>query len=406
VPEMDFARLRERLEQETRQPDFATIRARRARRTGRWAAVGAVVTLVAVLAGGISAGVYLRHPAPPTVGPTGTPAPGPSASGPTPVTTTVIGSAGFAPSGTLFVFAQLCLSGCSGGSPTMVTRLYASRDLGASWSALGEAAGGPADGNILAAGDTQLWLAGSVAGQSSDDGGRTWRGWSLGGNNAGAPGYAGIAGGTLWLAQNGVVAVATGGGAPALTASQPPAADVLDGLAAFGADSAAVLTGEGAATWYTTVDRGAHWNALGDPCASTPYPRSSAATMSRAPDGSLWVVCAAQPGAGQQAKQLVTSADGGRTWQVRGALESAGYGTRVIPFSAVDAWRTGPRADVYRTTDGLRWTRVATTGDAAGGSESHFTAFDPDTAVYFQDDSVYATRDGGHTWQRHALPSG
>jgi hypothetical protein len=288
----------------------------------------------------------------------------------------------------------------------MVTRLYASRDLGASWSPLGEAAGDPGDGNILAAGDTQLWSADSVTGQSSDDGGRTWHGWSLGGDNAGVPGYAGIAGGTLWLAQNGVVAVATGGGVPALTASQPPAADVLDGLAALGADSAAVLTGEGAATWHTTVDRGAHWNALADPCAGTPYPRSPAATMSRAPDGNLWVVCAAQPGAGQQAKQLVTSADGGRTWQVRGALESAGYGTRVVAFSAVDAWRTGPRADVYRTTDGLRWTRVAATGDAAGGGESHFTAFDPDTAVYFQDDSVYATRDGGHSWQRHALPSG
>ena len=123
MPEMDFARLRERLEQQTRQPDFATIRARRARRTGRWAAVAAVVTLVAVLAGGISAGVYLRHTAPPTVGPTGTPAPDPSASGPAPATTTVIGSAGFAPSGTLFVFAQLCLNGCSGGNPTMVTRL-------------------------------------------------------------------------------------------------------------------------------------------------------------------------------------------------------------------------------------------------------------------------------------------
>jgi hypothetical protein len=404
VPELDFSGLRERLERETRQPDFATIRARRARRTGRWAAVGAVVTLVVVLAGGVSAGVYLRHTAPPAVGPTGTPAPGPST--PDPMSTPVVRSAGFAPSGTLFVFAQLCESDCSGENSAMVTRLYASGDLGANWSALGAAFADPGNGTILAAGDTQLWTADNVAVQGSGDGGRTWHAWTMGGNNAGVPGYAGIAGGTLWLAQNGVVAVATGGGVPALTASQPPSADVLDGLAALGADSAAVLTGEGQATWYKTVDRGAHWNALDDPCAGTPYPRSPSATMSRAPDGSLWVVCAAQPGAGQQAKQLVTSADGGRTWQVRGALESAGYGTRVVPFSAVDAWRTGPRADLYRTTDGSRWTSVAVMGDAAGGGDSHFAAFDPETAVYFQDGSVYATRDGGHSWQRHALPSG
>ena len=108
---------------------------------------------------------------------------------------------------------------------------------------------------------------------------------------------------------------------------------------------------------------------------------------------------------GQQRKQLVTSTDDGRTWRSGGDLESAGYATVVFPFSATVAWRTGGRADLYRTTDASHWTLVAVTGDAAGGGSSFFTALGPDTGVYVQEGAVYSTVDGGRTWQQHSLPS-
>jgi photosystem II stability/assembly factor-like uncharacterized protein len=164
-------------------------------------------------------------------------------------------------------------------------------------------------------------------------------------------------------------------------------------------------SGTGRDRWYLTADSGEHWTAQADPCANTPYPGSMSNTMAGAPDGSLWAVCAGQPGMGQQRKQLVTSTDGGRTWSSRGELESTGYATSVFPFSATVAWRTGGRADLYRTTDGSHWTKVAITGDAAGGGTSFFTALAPGSGVYVQVGAVYSTVDGGQTWQKHSLPS-
>ena len=65
MPEPDFAGLREQLEREVRQPEFALIRARRVRRTAWWAATGAVVALVVTLVGaGWRADCSLRKASP------------------------------------------------------------------------------------------------------------------------------------------------------------------------------------------------------------------------------------------------------------------------------------------------------------------------------------------------------
>jgi hypothetical protein len=410
VPELDFAGLREQLERETRQPGFGVIRARRVWRTARWAVGGAVVTLVAVLAGAAGATGYLRHgPGPvtpigtPTVSTSPTPAASPSpSSSPLPPAPVAVTAMAAAPSGELFAAARRCVSDCLAAA-TYVDVLLHGGDLGAApWTVVGDLPAGMGTVRLLAAGGTRLWLVGDGEIAGSTDGGHTWQRWSLAGS--GGP-YAGLAGGTAWIARDGAVAVAVGGGRPAPTATQPPGAAHISGLAALGADRAAVLTGEGPGAWYVTTDRGAHWSPLADPCAGTRYPGSLWSTVAGAPDGTLWAVCASPPATGQQPKQLVTSVDGGRTWLVRGDLESAGYGTSVYPYSATVAWRTGGRADLYRTADAAHWTAVAVTGDAAGGGDSFFTALGSDSGVYVQDGAVYSTVDGGRTWQRHPLPA-
>ncbi len=173
------------------------------------------------------------------------------------------------------------------------------------------------------------------------------------------------------------------------------------------ADRAIVLgttgdTGKGA--WYGTIDRGAHWSWLPDPCLGTIAEGSPFSRMAVGPDGTRWVVCAQPPGTGQQHKELVISATTSRSgWEREGMLEPAGYGTLVYPFSATVAWRTGGRADIFRTDDRTRWADKAPTGDFGGVP---FVAIDANTALYFRDDSgtqavEYLTRDGGNTWSNH-----
>ena len=415
MPEPDFVGLREQLEREVRQPEFALIRARRVRRTAWWAATGAVVALVVTLAGAGSATAYRRHASGP-VAPIGTPTvqPSPPPSAPTPTTLpsdtapvpepAYVAGMTAAPSGTLFARVRRCMSDCL-AQATYIDVLLRGSNLGAAWTTVGNLPAGLAEGRLLAASDSALWLVGDGQVAGSADGGHTWQSWSfaIGGGT-----FSGLAEGSAWIAGNGVVAVATGGGRPANTPAQPPGAAIIDGLAVLGPDRAAVLIGAGngdGASWFLTSDRGTHWTAQADPCAKTPYAGSFSNAMAAAPDGSLWAVCAGQPGMGNQPKQLVTSIDGGRSWNSRGDLESVGYATSVYPFSGTVAWRTGGRADLYHTTDATHWTTVAITGDAAGGGTSFFTALGPSSGFYVHEGAVYSTVNGGQTWQRHPLPS-
>ncbi len=398
--ELDFAGLRRQLEDQARPPAFEDIRARRRRRTTRWAVAGAVGVVVLVVGASASIGAVRHRAAPPGVVPSRTPSVNPTTGPQSPPFTAA--ATAFAPSGTLFLVARSCPTDCAAaGARTVLMR---SADGGGSWATVGELPGFFGGRlTLLAADDSTLWLADDVTIAGSRDGGQTWQRGTIGGSNAGSPGYAAAAGGAAWFAQNGAVAVAPPGGALETVANQPPGHDTLGGLAAFGRDRAAVLTGQDP-TWYVTTDRGTHWSALADPCRGTQHPGAGSATMAGAPDGSLWAVCAGQPGAGRQDKQLVVSTDGGHTWRSHGSLESSGYGTRVVPLSGTVAWRTGDRADLYRTTDGTHWPRVAVTGDAAGGGTVFFGALSGDTAAYVQEDTLHVTHDGGQTWTSRALP--
>src|SRR5262249_53904026 len=148
---------------------------------------------------------------------------------------------------------------------------------------------------------------------------------------------------------------------------------------------------------------GGHWTDLPDPCGATRFPGGLWGSISAAPAGQLWAVCAGQPAAGTMPKDLVASNDGGVSWTVGGQVEESGYGTRVYPVSATTAWRTGARADIFRTTDGAQWRDVAKL-DSNGPRA--FVAIDALTAAYVYDSGdglpIHVTTDGGATWQSYA----
>ncbi|GIH14590.1 hypothetical protein Raf01_27620 [Rugosimonospora africana] len=352
--------------------------------------------LVLVLAGAASANTYLRPVRSPVTGP------GPSAS---PVSLGPgVAAVAVSPSGTMFLASSSCLFGCARPDDRFGDVVWRSTDSGSTWTRLAS----PQDsyaGTLLAVSDTQLWLVDDVTISAASDGGHNWQSLSLGGDST-ASAYAATTGGSVWLVQNGAVAMSQRGANVDLPQAQPPGRADSHGIAVFGEDSAAVLTGHSPATWFVTNDRGAHWAPMADPCHDTLYPGSPYSTMTAAPDGSRWVVCAGAPAAGQQGKQLVTSTDGGRTWQSRGPLEPAGYATRVVPISATVAWRSGPGGEIYRTTDAVHWTPVANTGARPGEVADMFAARDADTAVYLRDTGVYVTHDGGLHWTAHRFPSG
>jgi photosystem II stability/assembly factor-like uncharacterized protein len=399
------------LEAEVAPPPFAAIVARRRRRTQRRAIAGVVLATVAVLA----AGLLLRPvqpakpepitPPKPTIASlTPTPEPDPVPTGLPPAgSATGPGVAALvaAPSGTLYAIVTTCTTRCTDAQPVLHHALIRSTDLGAHWTGMNQIQGLDSGQSyppqLLVADDRHLWVMVPSTVFATTDGGQHWTST----NTTAWPG--GVAGGTGWFVSGTTVMRAAAGLPPRATPGQIPGSRDLTQLTAISADQAVALAAPvegGSGSWYATNDGGAHWVKQPDPCAGTVAAESWESRMAKGPDGTRWVVCATQPGAGQQRKELVVSTDDGQTWHRQGTLESNGYGTEVYPFSATGAWRTGGRADVYRTTDRTHWTDVVGEGGSGG---ILFVAIDADTALYFRDDTGtqpvrYLTRDGGRTW--------
>jgi photosystem II stability/assembly factor-like uncharacterized protein len=105
-----------------------------------------------------------------------------------------------------------------------------------------------------------------------------------------------------------------------------------------------------------TDDGGAGWTRLGVACQGF---HMQVATL----DGlHVWLVCPSEPGAGQQGKDVYTSADGGTTWTLRartnppdqslGKISSSGYAQWLALSSATTGFLAMDRGDLYRSTDG------------------------------------------------------
>ena len=310
-----------------------------------------------------------------------------------------------APSGTMFAITHTCGTGaCSGSASQRKYTLLRSTDLARSWTTVGALDGidGGADVllDLVVANDAVLWIANGTGLMGSVDGGKRWSRWDLGADPTQSKG-GGLIDTTLWLAFNGQVLVATGGGRPEPTIGQPPGSGRISSVAAVSADSAIVLREEGSsAGWYRTADRGAHWSVATDPCAGLSHPNVTDAYMSAGRDGGLWAVCFV---AGGRAPgwQIATSADGGHSWQPHPG--DAPGGDDVHPVSATVAWRTGSGADVYRSTDaGAHWTDVAQM--PPGASIQGGFVRDANTALFVLPEpgtdhvTLHLTTDGGTTW--------
>jgi hypothetical protein len=176
---------------------------------------------------------------------------------------------------------------------------------------------------------------------------------------------------------------------------------------------------------YRTTDGGTTWTSVPSPCQrSLAGPLRTVAFRSAT---SGLAVCATTLGAGGEFHSVLSTSNGGATWQVRasvapapsqqtgtvpsvGSLQYGGYiqGIELAPDGT--AWMWGDRMDVLVSTDGgVTWRGLGLTSDGAGvgvgwpldARHAFAIVGDPNRqATLFQ-----VTADGGRTWQeRTAWP--
>lgn len=181
------------------------------------------------------------------------------------------------------------------------------------------------------------------------------------------------------------------------------------GVGPGGAEPGAVAGG-----LLSTADGGRTWSVLpAAPCASIGWP----VTVSFASRLQGWVGCAGMGGAGEAAKGVAETTDGGRTWTMRAAAYPPGIGKDVGSISLVDylagismrpsgvglAWES--RGGTLRTADGGRtWTPMPPGGTDAGPVPAGgWAVTDSDWLILLSDPNaqatvLYASHDGGRTW--------
>jgi photosystem II stability/assembly factor-like uncharacterized protein len=364
-------------------PEAAEVRARADRRTAHRRFAGAAAVAAAVIA--------VVAVAQTTGGPQRSAPAGPPLTAQEP-----LDGIAAAPSGTIFAITH------AGAKYTLLRSV----DHARSWIAVGPLdhidSSPDAAVSLVAASDQVLWIGnGNSALMGSGDGGKHWNSWNLGPDPTESQG-GGLAGTTMWVANQGHVLVATGGGRPEPTPAQPPGSGRIGSVAAISPGTALALRETGSHKgWYRTEDRGAHWTPAGNPCAGLPHSSPTEAKIDAGRDGGLWATCFV-PNGRPPGWQIATSADGGHTWQPHPG--DAPGGDDVLPVSATVAWRTGNGADVYRTTDaGAHWTDVAKM--PPGSSIQGGFVVDASTALYVllpvtggDPVTLHLTTDGGATW--------
>ncbi len=179
-----------------------------------------------------------------------------------------------------------------------------------------------------------------------------------------------------------------------------------------------IPTSTTAATLLTTVDGAKTWERSLVPCLG-----GWGEILSRAFDGSLWLACAGQPGAGSQLKSVVRSLDDGKSWgpgspcppEVTSSTYppcaetnglTGGYLSDIAGLSSTTAFIDGGRNFLQATHDGgATWsltTPMVGNGDLTVGGL--FFA-DPQHGWVIVGDfnlaaTLWRTTDGGNTWQQ------
>lgn len=273
-------------------------------------------------------------------------------------------------------------------------QLFASHDHGATWSPV------PGISNVVSVIPLgrSVWalqdscLPASVTCltgiETSSDGGRTWKTVVLP-----ASGRIGV----------GSVMVRTSSSAALVVVSPAPQ---TSGTART--SSPTLMTSDGGKTWH-----------LGSaPCAGV------STFISQAADGTVWLACASEPGAGNQAKFLARSFDGGIHWTPEhcpantnpasfptcyfsGTMD-LGYLGGLAATSSTTAFLAGGRNDVLVTRDGGQtWSQTnPPIGDMDSGTGPLFFANPADGWVITGASSsgvangLWRTIDGGKTWSQ------
>jgi hypothetical protein len=119
-----------------------------------------------------------------------------------------------------------------------------------------------------------------------------------------------------------------------------------------------------------TDDGGRTWRELPDPCRWAPTAQSVSAVSPTV----AYVACVGEPGAGNQAKMIVRTDNGGASWTSVDAapmigepaharshgLLTAGYLSGMAILPDLRGWLWADRGDLYRTDDAKYWTVIAT----------------------------------------------
>jgi Neocarzinostatin family len=169
---------------------------------------------------------------------------------------------------------------------------------------------------------------------------------------------------------------------------------------------------------FRSVDAGATFARLTDPCAGTPGGLGAPhvlTALAAAPDGILEGVCT--PRAGSGVRSLITSIDAGSAWDPPRTLPPGTFGVIAAASASTIAVSTGPRggsgtitsALLITTDGGATWRSAATETFQLGTPGVAWLGFPTARFGWWIPDShsVFASADGGVRWtRRYPGPAG
>ena len=154
-----------------------------------------------------------------------------------------------------------------------------------------------------------------------------------------------------------------------------------------------------------TRDRGRSWHELPNPCT----PEYATDERLGTSDGvHVWLLCAGQPGAGQQLKVLHRSPDGGAHWDAGRDAPSGGYVWNLAVSGLEREWLSLHRGTLQVTADGGATWQAGIPYEVANAEDTGVGPVrfsDPSHGWVAGSSSVFRTIDGGAHWDGVRLPA-